>query len=1423
MGGRIPFLCLLLGIYVDYALSTGTTLTLAAALTSPAPVQLPNMTLVASETTVTTGSSVTLTCSAFAQNELSWSGPSGSITNFMNGNGCFRLTETDAPDISHISITCGSGSGALSDWTISTLTISSFDPGRDAGYWECSDFTTSIADTVYLNSTGNSPKNIDIETSTPGLITRLNDMTVLEEESETLTCTAECTGNCQYTWKKGGELVASTSQLPLNDINSTMGGLYICHVSYNGVELTKSLSVLVLSRDFIKFDPPGDLVTLFEGQTISINCFTEKDPMCNLFGYMCQNYWDALPNVANVAIINPSNTNIFVINNATVSQAGIYRCIYAIDDDSSNTHWFTYRTLPIQVLVPYGPSTVVITPSSDPVTITNGESLTFNCSADCQPGCNYTWKYNNGIVSTVAIYTINSINTTHSGIYTCTATNIVGNVTKSTNVVVNNGPSSIVITPTSDPVTITNGESLSLVCSADCQPDCNYTWTHNNVTVSTMATYTINGINTSQSGIYICTVANSLGTESKSTNVVVNAPSVQLPNMTLIASETIVTTGSSVTLTCSAFAQNELTWSGPPGMITIFMNGCFRLTENDAPDISHMSITCSGSGAESDWTISTLTISSFDPGRDTGYWRCSDTTKSIGDTVYLNSTEPGIKNIKIRSSTGFISSTNDLTLLSEESDVLTCTAQCTGICQYKWMKGTDLVVSTSQLSLNNINATLGGLYTCIATYYGSDLKRSLRIYVQDRSSITINPPSDIITVNEGDSITITCSVDGYPCNNINGITCTNIWDTLSGSFYNTGQENSMVINMATRSMTGRYRCIHVEDEPSSNTHTATYKSIQLQVQYGPSTVVITPSSDPVTITNGESLTFNCSADCQPGCNYTWKYNNVIVSTVAIYTINSINTTHSGIYTCTATNIVGNVTKSTNVVVNNGPSSIVITPTSDPVTITNGESLSLVCSADCQPDCNYTWTHNNVTVSTMATYTINGINTSQSGIYICTVANSLGTESKSTNVVVNAPSVQLPNMTLIASETIVTTGSSVTLTCSAFAQNELTWSGPPGMITIFMNGCFRLTENDAPDISHMSITCSGSGAESDWTISTLTISSFDPGRDTGYWRCSDTTKSIGDTVYLNSTEPGIKNIKITSSTGFISSTNDLTLLSEESDVLTCTAQCTGICQYKWMKGTDLVASTSQLSLNNINSTLGGLYTCIVTYYGSELKRSLRISVQDRSFITINPPSDIITVNEGDSITITCSVDGYPCNNINGITCTNIWDTLSGSFYNTGQGNSMVINMATRSMTGRYRCIHVEDEPSSNTLFETYKSIQLQVQYEPSSVVITPSSDPVTITSGESLSFNCSADCQPGCNYTWKYNNVIVSNMAIYNTSHSGVYTCTATNTLGSMTKSTNVQVTKSTNVPVTESTNVQVNYGPSSVITTRTEDPVIYIH
>jgi glucose/arabinose dehydrogenase/regulation of enolase protein 1 (concanavalin A-like superfamily) len=73
--------------------------------------------------------------------------------------------------------------------------------------------------------------------------------------------------------------------------------------------------------------------------------------------------------------------------------------------------------------------------------------------------------------------------------------------------------------------------------------------------------------------------------------------------------------------------------------------------------------------------------------------------------------------------------------------------------------------------------------------------------------------------------------------------------------------------------------------------------------------VITDQPDPVTVSAGQSATFQVSATGTPPLNYQWRKDNVNIpgATSAIYTISNVQPTHAGNYQVVVTNAFGSVT------------------------------------------------------------------------------------------------------------------------------------------------------------------------------------------------------------------------------------------------------------------------------------------------------------------------------------------------------------------------------------------------------------------------------------------------------------------------------------------------------------------------------------
>ena len=152
-----------------------------------------------------------------------------------------------------------------------------------------------------------------------------------------------------------------------------------------------------------------------------------------------------------------------------------------------------------------------------------------------------------------------------------------------------------------------------------------------------------------------------------------------------------------------------------------------------------------------------------------------------------------------------------------ENVTFTCSALGGPNNMFQWQKdGVDLL-NESQFTLTNVNATDGGLYTCVVTNAAGN----------DSSDITLNispyfivQPNDTLT-NNGDSLTLTCEAEGFPdpvyqwFRNDNEMVRSNLTGVNSsmllfgpvlfgdeGDYYCTATSNDISINSTIATLTG---------------------------------------------------------------------------------------------------------------------------------------------------------------------------------------------------------------------------------------------------------------------------------------------------------------------------------------------------------------------------------------------------------------------------------------------------------------------------------------------------------------------------------------------------------------------------------------------------------------------------------------------
>ncbi|XP_053391544.1 carcinoembryonic antigen-related cell adhesion molecule 5-like, partial [Mercenaria mercenaria] len=176
------------------------------------------------------------------------------------------------------------------------------------------------------------------------------------------------------------------------------------------------------------------------------------------------------------------NTAVLSLGRLAISEAGTYRCTATRSGRSTQTKDFTVNVI-------YGPyqSSTHLSPSTQDYI--HNEKTTLQdiiCSADCYPGCTYTWtKTRQGKTTTVSstgVLSLGALDPDDAATYICTAENpgksSSPKTTKQVTVKVRYGPNTANINVRSPYYTTEGDTNIHIECSADCYPACSYAWTN---------------------------------------------------------------------------------------------------------------------------------------------------------------------------------------------------------------------------------------------------------------------------------------------------------------------------------------------------------------------------------------------------------------------------------------------------------------------------------------------------------------------------------------------------------------------------------------------------------------------------------------------------------------------------------------------------------------------------------------------------------------------------------------------------------------------------------------------------------------------------------------------------------------------------------------------------------------------------------
>ncbi|KAJ4944132.1 hypothetical protein JOQ06_012677 [Pogonophryne albipinna] len=178
-------------------------------------------------------------------------------------------------------------------------------------------------------------------------------------------------------------------------------------------------------------------------------------------------------------------------------------------------------------------------------------------------------------------------------------------------------------------------------------------------------------------------------------------------------------------------------------------------------------------------------------------------------------------------------------------------------------------------------------------------------------SVSVSPSAEI---EEGSSVTLTCSSDANPAANY-------IWykRNVNADLSSVSEGPLFVLSSIQSSDSGQYCC-----RAENLLEITRSESILIDVKYAPKlpSVSVSPSTG---IKEGSSVTLTCSSDANPAANYTWykKNEDSPKASGQIFTITDFRAEHSGSYSCGAQNKLGRSNSTFHLIVVAGSSTMIV--------------------------------------------------------------------------------------------------------------------------------------------------------------------------------------------------------------------------------------------------------------------------------------------------------------------------------------------------------------------------------------------------------------------------------------------------------------------------------------------------------------------
>ncbi|XP_062255000.1 B-cell receptor CD22-like [Platichthys flesus] len=788
-----------------------------------------------------------------------------------------------------------------------------------------------------------SPNNVKVQAN-PGL-------DVKENVSLTLSCSAESNPPVSsVTWRKttdGREEIIQQTQTQTFRVNSASpsdSGLYSCEATNDiGRGMSQPAEVKVRykpRKTSISVSGSSDNQVKV-GRSLTLTCDTDANPAPTTYS------WYRSKNQQTDSLWKNTNRRELSLRIQRADEA-CYSC------RASNLIGGGDKSQPVCIQVLYPPTEPKLSIRSE---VTEGQTITISCTVESFPQSTLTLMRTNTYQSFIiaennlnsrpinSLYHTLTVTSADAGWYFCRAQNTEGSKdSKQKKLVVKYSPKHVTV-QANPGLEVKENVLLTLSCSAESNPPVSsVTWRKTTdgreeiIQQTQTQTFRVNSASPSDSGLYSCEATNDIGRgKSQPAEVKVRYK----PRKTSISvsgsSDNQVKVGRSLTLTCDTDAnpapttyswyrsknqQTDSWWKN-----TNRRELSLRIQREDEACYSCSSSNLIGRGGESQPVCIQVLYSP--------------------------------KHVTVQAIPG-------LDVKENMSLTLSCSAESNPpVSSVTWRKMTDgreeiiRQTQTQTFRVNSASPSDSGLYSCEATNdIGSGKSQPAEVKV--RYPPTEPKLSMRSEVTEGQTITVTCTVESFPQSTLTliktnknlqslKITENNLYSRPINSLYHTFN--------VTSSDAGLYVCRAQNTVGSKDS-----KKEKLVVKYSPKHVTV-QANPRLDVKENVSLTLSCSAESNPPVSsVTWRKTTdgreeIIQQTqTQTFRVNSASPSDSGLYSCEATNDIGSgKSQPAEVKVRFSPKHTNITESAEKQELDGRSSVMLSCfSHSFPPVQHYSW-------------------------------------------------------------------------------------------------------------------------------------------------------------------------------------------------------------------------------------------------------------------------------------------------------------------------------------------------------------------------------------------------------------------------------------------------------------------------------------